>query len=236
MRATVAAALVLRHACAFRGGSSAPRLGRLCASAQSRPELCVFDLDDCVWHPEMFTLTSMPGRAILGDLNGRGQGVVGVESGSEVIRLFPGALQALQECADGEHDPMRLAVASSADTPFAARIAHAALAMLEVLPGVTVRDTLARGWPADFQGNVQIGRSSPLSSDKSATHFPILKEGTGISYVGMLFFDDSNWSDHCTIVAKNCPGVVTQRTPSGMQASEWRGALEKYARTVCAPP
>ena len=44
----------------------------------------------------------------------------------------------------------------------------------------------------------------------------------------MLFFDDSNWSDHCAIVARDCPGVVTQRTPHGMQYSEFANGLKKW--------
>ena len=42
-----------------------------------------------------------------------------------------------------------------------------------------------------------------------------LRRDTEIPYNEMLFFDDSKWSvDHCAEVAKNCPGVVTVRTPT----------------------
>ena len=78
--------------------------------------------------------------------------------------------------------------------------------------------------------SLQIGRSPPLSSNKAQTHFPILREATGVPYDGMLFFDDSNWSDHCGIVERNCPGVVTQRTPRGMTEFEWEQGLKKYAQ------
>jgi magnesium-dependent phosphatase 1 len=44
--------------------------------------------------------------------------------------------------------------------------------LLEVVPGVTFYDVLMRGW-AD-ESHLLIGRSSPLSADKSATHFPLL--------------------------------------------------------------
>ena len=69
----------------------------------------------------------------------------------------------------------------------------------------------------------------PLRSDKSKTHFPLLREATGIPYEQMIFFDDSNWSDHCRIVETNCKGVVTQRTPRGMQIGEWDNGLKKFA-------
>ena len=77
--------------------------------------------------------------------------------------------------------------------------------------------------------NLQIGRQPPLSSDKSRTHFPTLKRELGVEYEGMLFFDDSAWSDHCKMVEQNCQGVVTQTTPRGMQQVEWRNGLKKYA-------
>jgi magnesium-dependent phosphatase 1 len=195
----------------------------------AKPALVVWDMDDCLWHPEMFTLSEMPSEGVRGDLNGRGEGVVGVRSGSDVIRLFPDALRVLQEFWDGEHDPTKLAVASSADTPFAASIAQAALDMLEIVPGVTLREVLCRGHPDGLSDHIRIGRTPPLSSDKSKTHFPLIREATGIDYDGMLFFDDSNWSDHCAIVSRNCPGVVAQRTPRGLQYSEWVNGLKKFA-------
>ena len=64
----------------------------------------------------------------------RGEGVVGVRSGGDVIRLFPGALQALQEVADGVHADMRLAVASSADTPLAESIASQRAMTISLAP------------------------------------------------------------------------------------------------------
>ena len=201
------------------------------------PSLVVFDLDDCVWSPEMYTLNEVPStasavRGSLGD--GKGEGVVGVRSGSEVIRLFPGALQAFQRVLAGEYGAeMRLAAASSADTPQAVRIGRAAMAILEVMPGVTLLEAFSRagggfeGTPGGAGGNLQIGRTAPLTSDKSKTHFPILRENTGVAYEEMLFFDDCNWTDHCTAVERAL-GVVAQRTPHGMQVEEWEAGLQKW--------
>ena len=218
--------LVLRRINAFARPAAAPRR-RIMLNA--KPALVVWDMDDCLWSPEMFTLSEMPSEGVRGDLNGRGEGVVGVRSGSDVIRLFPDALRVLQEFWDGDHDPTRLAVASSADTPFAASIAQAALDMLEIVPGVTLRQVLCRGYEEGMSDHIRIGRTAPLSSDKSKTHFPLIREATGVAYDEMLFFDDSNWSDHCAIVARNCPGVVSQRTPRGLQYSEFSNGLKKFA-------
>ena len=84
------------------------------------PSLVVFDLDECVWSPEMYTLRAVPttADAVLGDLGGSGRGVVGVKSGESTIRLFAGALQAFQRILAGEYgSALRVAAASSADTP-----------------------------------------------------------------------------------------------------------------------
>ena len=225
MRGALMLLLALRRVHAFARPAV---LMRRHTTLTAKPALVVWDMDDCLWHPEMFTLSEMPSEGVRGDLNGRGEGVVGVRSGSDVIRLFPDALRVLQEFWDGEHGSTKLAVASSADTPFAAAIAQAALDMLEIVPGVTLRDVLCRGHP-DGTDNIWIGRTPPLSSDKSRTHFPLIREATGVAYDEMLFFDDSNWSDHCAIVSQNCPGVVAQRTPRGLQYSEWVNGLKKFA-------
>ena len=40
------------------------------------------------------------------------QGVVGAGNGTDTVRLFPGALAALQEVANGKYPGMRIAAAS----------------------------------------------------------------------------------------------------------------------------
>jgi magnesium-dependent phosphatase 1 len=157
------------------------------------------------------------------------EGVIAVKSGRENITLFPTALTILQDIYSGKYNNMRIAAASSADTPRAVEIGKAAMTMLEVFPGVTMRDVFALGWEPGFEGNIQIGRTAPLSSDKATTHFPIIKRETGIPYHEMVFFDDCNWSDNCARVESVCTGVVTQRTPDGIQIHEWTAALERFA-------
>jgi len=202
------------------------------------PDLLVYDMDACLWDQEMYTMTAMPDQTVLGDLNGRGEGVVGVMSGGDKISLYKGSLISLQEHYDGLLYPnMKIAMASSADTPFAERVGRAALKLLEVVPGVTVWDVCMRDW--DGVDVNQIGRQPPLSSNKSLTHFPFLREKTGIRYDRMLFFDDCNWGDHCGMVAANCKeedtglGPATVRTPRGLGESEWRKGLQIFAEKNC---
>ncbi len=234
IRITVAAlAGLLLRADAWHAAPRARRATRRAAGGGAEPpspmpQLVVLDLDECVWSPEMYTLDELPGDVVRGELLGAGAGARGVKSGPYTIAMYDGALRALQRFHAGEYPGTRLAVASSADTPRAVQIGRAAMRVLEVVPGVTMHDVLSDGWADEI--NLQIGRSKPLSSDKSRTHFPILRDLTGVPYEGMLFFDDSNWSDHCGIVERNCPGVVTQRTPRGMTEFEWEQGLKKYAQ------
>ena len=198
------------------------------------PELVVFDLDQCLWRPEMYTLDEIPTRTSAGPLGPHGEGATGAWSGRQKISLFPAALEVLQDFYLNKYpSTMRIAAASSADTPHAVRIGRAAMDLLEIVPGVTMREVFAKGWEAEkapgFDGNMQIGRSPPLTSDKATSHFPRIRQETGVPYDRMLFFDDCNWGDHCGKVERQCPGVVTQRTPDGLQYSEWLSGLRAYS-------
>lgn len=205
------------------------------------PELTVFDLDACFWDQEMYEMRDIPGPndTVLGDLSGRGQGVIGVMSGRHQISLHQGSLLALQNHFDGTYGGMKIAFASSADTPLAEKVGRASLKLLEVVPGITVWDLVVG---RDWQGRDvnQIGRQPPLSSNKAQTHFPFLKRETNIRYDRMLFFDDCNWGDHCGMVASMCKepdtsqGPATVRTPNGLRVQDWRKGLELYANQAAA--
>lgn len=172
---------------------------------------------------------------VTGDLKGRGEGVIGVMSGRNKISLHKGSLLALQNHYDGAYPGMRVAFASSADTPFAEKVGRAALKLLEVVPGTTVWDlVVGRDW--EGRDVNQIGRQPPLSSNKARSHFPALKKLTGIRYDRQLFFDDCNWGDHCGMVASGCQepdtrqGPATVRTPYGLGVKEWEQGLQVYAQ------
>ena len=66
--------LLLRRAHAFARHAAFTRR-RITTNA--KPALVVWDMDDCLWSPEMFTLSEMPSDPVRGDLNGRGEGVYG---------------------------------------------------------------------------------------------------------------------------------------------------------------
>ncbi|GMI08991.1 hypothetical protein TrRE_jg3573 [Triparma retinervis] len=93
--------------------------------------MIVFDLDDCLWSPEMYTLPNKPTKPILGDL-GRlqgdaGEGVIGVQcsGGGPTVSLFPDALATLQRLhteRDTTFKDTLFAVASSSEEPSYSRL------------------------------------------------------------------------------------------------------------------
>ena len=178
--------------------SSGSSSSQLKMTAGPFPELTVFDLDACFWDEEMYTLSKIPDESCIvkGNLSGRGEGVIGVMSGRSKISLHKGSLLAMQHHYDNKFPGMKACFASSADTPLAEKIGRASLKLLEVVPGVTVWDlVVGRDWNGEDIN--QIGRQPPLSANKSATHFPTLRELTRVRYDRMLFFDGKDKMCEC---------------------------------------
>jgi len=150
------------------------------------PTMIVFDLDDCLWRPEMYTLRSKPSIPIEGDLDPdwkklgkpREVGTVGMKvPHGPTVRLFVGARLALRELAlNPRYRGIILGAASSSEEPEFSRVC---LESIEVLPGLTLRQMIAYD---------QIGRTGDLTPRKT-THFKLLQRDSGVEYEEMLFFD-----------------------------------------------
>ena len=154
---------------------------------QLLPTMIIFDLDDCLWSPEMHELWSNPSIKEKGNLGDdkNSQGVVGmkVPPAGPTVRLFPGARRVLRELATNpKYAGILLGVASSSLEP---SYSHACLEGIEILPQLTMRQLIQYD---------QIGRTGPLSPDKR-THFRLLHQESNVPYKEMLFFDDCNWGD-----------------------------------------
>ena len=65
----------------------------------------------------MYTLHTKPSAPVLGPLGEAGEGVVGVKSGGQTVRIFPEALQVLQRIAAGEFEGVTFGLASSSEEP-----------------------------------------------------------------------------------------------------------------------
>jgi magnesium-dependent phosphatase 1 len=186
------------------------------------PRLVVFDLDGCVWDPEMYELNTTPTTPVHEDL-GCGRQVAGLEAGGDTVRLHQGALVALRELySNPAFKDVKLAAASSS---LVVEYSQACMRGLEIVPGVPVEEVFS------FQ---QIGRQGKLSPDKT-THFRELIQESGIPYEEMLFFDDCSWDDHVGDLYRQI-GVIGQRTPNGMTEAEWREGLARFAAERGGPP
>lgn len=189
------------------GGATATENSSTAASSsctnnnkQTLPTLIVFDLDDCLWTPEMHELSGLPSIPVEGPLDpnniessslgtigmkvpsrrrGRGGGFDwgGYNNDSEeVVELYPGARQVLRELAtNSKYKDLQIAVASTSLEPSYSR---ACLEGIEILEGTTMKDMISYA---------QIGRTGQLTSRKTS-HFRLIQEESGIPFEEMLFF------------------------------------------------
>lgn len=174
------------------------------------PKLLVFDLDACLWSPEMFELSSRP--------TSYDAAAGGVKAGRDVVRLFPGALSVLRRVrTDPALAQARVAVASSTTEP---AYANRCLDVLWVdeAEGATI------GTMIHDDDHRQIYPGS-----KGTSHFPALHKVSGIPYDEMIFFDDCTYGDNCQNVARSCPGVTCVRTPDGLTEALFQAGLDAFA-------
>jgi hypothetical protein len=109
------------------------------------PSLIVFDLDDCLWTPEMHELPGLPEIPVHGDLGNNEKGVVGlkVPRYGDTVTLFEGARRVLLELATNPiYKASSFATASSSLEP---SYSYACLDGIEILPRVTMADMMRYG-------------------------------------------------------------------------------------------
>jgi magnesium-dependent phosphatase 1 len=179
------------------------------ASAPRLPRLLVFDLDACLWHPEMYELAAAPTKY--------NSSLQGVAAGDDTVRLYPGAAAVLRRLlVDPTFSTVKVAVASSTTEP-----AHAARC-LEQLP-IDPKEREER--MADLVDFRQI-----YPGNKGRQHIPALAKESGVPFDEMVFWDDCTYSDNCADVAAGCPGTVCVRTPEGMTEALFDAGLAAFAR------
>ena len=211
------------------------RLGSSCSKidtdANLLPSLIVFDLDDCLWTPEMHELSGMPSIPVEGPLDPNNPmdsplGVIGLgvrgnrrrwgSHEEEVVELYPGARLALRELlTKPEYKNIQIGVASTSLEPSYSR---ACIAGIEITEGVYLKDIVTYA---------QIGRSGKLTSRKT-THFKLIHEESGVPYEDMLWFDDCNWGDHVGDLNRAF-GALGVRTPHGLQIKEFHDGLKMFS-------
>jgi magnesium-dependent phosphatase 1 len=183
------------------------------------PSMIVFDLDDCLWSPEMYTLRNKPSIPVEGIIDEKSQhrGIVGMQvpRNGPVVKLFSEAREILQELVTNPiYTDITLGLASSSEKP---TYSWSCLEGIEIVPGTFMKDIFSFA---------QIGRSAPLSSRKT-THFSLLQQESSIPYHQMLFYDDCNWGDHVADVHQTF-GVPGQRTPRGLTWVDFTKGLDHF--------
>ena len=211
------------------------------SSSSPLPSLIVFDLDDCLWTPEMHELSGMPSIEVEGPLDTndnmstlgtiglkvpsrrRGRGGRGFDWGGynqdyeEIVELYPGARLALRELATNpKYKEVKIGVASSSLEP---SYSKACIESIEIIEGVTMKDMISYS---------QIGRDGQLTSRKTS-HFKLIHEESGIPYDEMIFFDDCNWGDHVGDVNRAF-GVIGVRTGGALTMEHFHQCLEKFGK------
>ena len=179
-------------------------------SKMALPSLIVFDLDACLWSPEMYELDKAP---TTWDAK-RG----GVKAGQDTVTLYPGARETLLRLlTDPTFQGCKIAAASSTTEPAYAK------KCLEQTP------IDLSGERKEKMGDL-IKFRQIYPGSKGRTHFPRLQQETGIPYSEMIFFDDCSYSDNCGEVASACSGVTCVRTPNGLTREEFNLAIEGFAK------
>ena len=136
--------------------------------------MVVFDLDFCLWSPEMYELSGAPFQK-------HPDGTVTDRRGQEVT-LFPGAKAALVELAtDPRWSETLVGYASRTDQP---EWAEECLSLIDVVDGVSMR-AMARCF--------EIGGGDGPAGCKTQK-FQRLQSQTGIPFEQMLFFDDGMYN------------------------------------------
>lgn len=175
----------------------------------AKPRLIVFDLDGCLWKPELYHLTrrgleQSPFILLPGGTRCRSQ------LGS-VVTLFPDVAGILQELNDDNNEwkDTRLAISSRTDQPEWAR----EILSLLTLPDqkTTLESVITGPWIME-------------SEERKVVHFEKLSKKTGIPLDQMMFFDDVTGNAK----AVSRMGVTTGFTPKGLTREIFDKTVSKY--------
>ena len=194
-------------------------------------QLVVFDLDFCIWKPEMYQLRGPPILTCLNSIqpkvprkrkqktilhlkgNTNMKGMIVTDTAKNPITIFDGASYALSEINTWKRETdcsiknnIKVAVASCTDKP---NYAHKCLDWLIVQDGSTLRSCF------DL---IEIKQGNKIR------HFENLHRITGIPYQEMCFFDDYDFN----IESVASRGVKCFHTPRGMTKDIWFSALDEF--------
>ncbi len=191
------AALVVLQCSAFQRPQTARRTQTLRAA---KPKVVVFDLDGCLWDPEMFMLSWRGGAPFEPDgdamLSQSGERVVLLGAARDILR---------QLRTTDDWSATKVAISSRTDEP-----AWAA----ELLDKFRV-DAMVLGDCFDAR---------EITKESKSSHFRRLREKYSCDYEDMLFFD--NEYGNCREIASL--GVTVAFSPEGVTGDVWAEAIAAF--------
>lgn len=196
MRHAVVALVVLHHCSAFQQPQTIRRAATL---HSAKPKVVVFDLDGCLWDPEMYMLSWRGGAPFTPE----GDAMV-AQSGERVV-LLGAAREILRELRSDKWSAIKVGISSRTDEP-----AWAA----ELLEKFKV-DGMSLGSCFDFR---------EITKESKSAHFGRIKEHCSCEYEDMLFFD--NEYGNCQEISSL--GVTVCFSPDGVTGELWTESLEAF--------
>merc|ERR1712130_11326 len=178
-----------------------------CLTEMSKiPKVFVFDLDGCVWEPEMYELWGSGSPFTLNRKNGNLK-----DSRNTDVYLLGAVREILYELKTNEkYANSIVAIASTRDEPNWAR---ECLDKFKIGPNLDI--TL---------GTVFSHSEIYKSSIGKKKHFQEIKTKTGVDFDEMVFYDNQMNNMNC--VSKL--GVTCVYTPDGVTAKMWQKSLEDF--------
>lgn len=197
MRHAIIAALVLHLCSAFQQPQRSRNTPTLRAA---KPKVVVFDLDGCLWDPEMYQLWNSGGAPFTPD----GDDML-TQSGERVV-LLGAAREILRELrTTDDWSSTKVAISSRTDEPSWAA---------ELLDKFRV-DDMALGACFDLR---------EITKESKSNHFRRLKESLACDYEDMLFFD--NEYGNCRGISSL--GVTVAFSPDGVTGDVWAEAIAAF--------
>ncbi len=193
------------------GGSSVNQGDELFL-ATAVPKLVVFDLDGCLWRPEMYELIHFSGgKGAPFRLSDDDKNVILTVAG-EPVQLLKDVREVMRELyVEPQWKNVAVGISSRTDAPHWAR-ELLKMFSVEYDGGEFVLDDIFQDGPIEMKG------------DSKIQHFHRISRKTNIALEEMVFFD--NEYGNCESVASL--GVTVGYCPGGVCKGIWKTTLEAY--------
>ena len=182
------------------------------------PKVVVFDLDGCLWRPEMYELIWFSGgKGAPFRIDEENPDVL-LTRGDETVYLLGDVREVMRELhLDEMWRGARVGISSRTDEPSWAR---------ELLTKFRVDCGDSCGGTFTLHDVFELGPIE-IAKDSKVEHFRRIVDSCGVSPEDILFFD--NESGNCREVARM--GVTVVYVPDGVTSGAWKVAKETFPQT-----